>query len=184
MPIFRLPDFSLGIIAGLIYARGWRSIPNRGMLFGVSLALALFAGVFSPLLPLCFRAPLAAPLFALLVYSLACSRGPFARLLAWRPIYKLGDASYSIYILQSPLMAYFLYVTQGSAAAQNGSRTLLGWGGFVLYCAILICLSLACYTYIESPARKWISSVLNNRIRNVEPASLDAVPIRDGVPVG
>jgi len=163
MPIFRLPDFLLGIVAALVYVRGRRGVPVRGLLFGVSMGLALFTGVLSPFVPPGFRAPVAAPLFALLVYALACSRSALPRFFAWRPVYQLGDASYSLYILQSPVMAYLLYLTQGSVAGQSSGRASLGWPGFALYCAILIGLSLACYAYIENPARKRIAALLSPR---------------------
>ncbi|HTX39593.1 MAG TPA: acyltransferase [Bryobacteraceae bacterium] len=176
MPIFRLPDFILGIMTAQVYLRGWRNFPARGMLFAVSMALAVFTAVLFPVVPADFRAPLATPLFALMVYSLAGDRGLLARFLACRPIYALGDASYSVYILQSPIMAYYLYFTQRSAATLSVSRAPLGWGGFILYSAILIGLSLGCYTYIERPARLRISALWSNRIWT-RPARSDAVTI-------
>ncbi len=178
MPIFRLPDFILGIIAAQVYLRGRRSFPSRGMLFAVSMALAVFTAVLFPVVRADFRAPLAIPLFAVLVYSLAGDRGLLARFLAWRPIYDLGDASYSVYILQSPIMGYFLYFTQRSAAAQSVSRAPLSWSGFILYSAILIGLSLGCYTYIERPARKRILALWSSHIWT-QPARLDAVTVGD-----
>ena len=63
----------------------------------------------------------------------------------------LGDASYAIYILQSPVIAYFLLGTQGV-----GSCTPLNWSQITVYSAILIGLSLVCFDWLETPARRWI----------------------------
>ncbi len=154
VPVFRLAEFVLGVAAGVDYlGRGsaWRfgTVP-------VSAALACFA-VFSPFWvhPL-LRGSLAAPLFAALVCSLACGGGMLGRLLSWRPVHTLGEASYAIYILQSPVMAWFLAVTRGVGA--GGRRAPLAWAGFAVYTAILLLVSLACYRWLETPARRWIQS--------------------------
>jgi peptidoglycan/LPS O-acetylase OafA/YrhL len=154
MPVFRLAEFVLGVAAGAGYLR---REPGRCLsAVPVSVVLAGFAA-FSPLLvhPV-LRGALAAPLFAALVYTLASGGGILGQLLSWRPVVTLGNASYAIYILQSPLMAWFLLATRGASA--ESSRTTLGWAGFATYAAILTAVSLACHAWFETPARRWIQS--------------------------
>lgn len=147
VPLFRLPEFGLGIVTGLLFLRGVRI---RGLL-PASIGLGAFAVLSPDYLSVGLRGAVAAPLFAMLVFSLACDRGMVNRFLGRRRLQKLGDASYAIYILQSPVMAYFLLGTQGI-----GTRAPLSWVHFWIYCTILIGISLACYRWLETPARRWI----------------------------
>lgn len=146
VPLFRLPEFVLGVATGLLYldrrAGGW--------LWQSAAAVGLFLLLPPDSLPAGIRNAIAAPLFAVLVYALASSEG----ILTSRPMRKLGDASYAIYILQSPVMAYFLLATQGMSA--GGTRSPLTWMQFTLYCAILTGVSIACFEWWETPARRWI----------------------------
>jgi peptidoglycan/LPS O-acetylase OafA/YrhL len=154
MPVFRVAEFVLGVAAGAGYLRRG---PGRGFAaVPVSVVLAAFAALSPLLFPAVLRGALAAPLFAALVYTLASGGGILGRLLSWRPVSILGNASYAIYILQSPLMAWFLLVTQGTSA--GSVRAPLGWAGFAAYTAILTVVSLACYAWLETPARRWIQS--------------------------
>jgi peptidoglycan/LPS O-acetylase OafA/YrhL len=154
IPLFRLAEFVLGVAAGVDYLRR-----GSGRRFGAAPVSAVLAGfaVFSPLwIHPVLRGALAAPLFALLVGELASGGGMLGRLLSWRPVYGLGEASYAIYILQSPAMAWFLVATRGVEA--GGRRAPLDWAEFATYAAILIAGSLACYKWLETPCRRWIQS--------------------------
>ncbi len=154
MPVFRLAEFVLGVAAGAGYLR--RGPESRLAAGPVSVTLAVFATLSPFFVHPVLRGALAAPLFAALVYTLASGGGMLGRLLSWRPVFALGNASYAIYILQSPLMAWFLLVSQGVSA--GGRREAVGWGGFASYTLILTAASLACYAWLETPARRWIQS--------------------------
>jgi len=162
--VFHLAEFVMGVAAGLIFLRAPAGRRESRWLMPVCAALAVFAAFSPPYVPGDLRGALAAPLFALLVYSLSASGGAFSRFLAWRPLYMLGDASYAVYILQSPAMAYFLLATQGMQAA--GARAALGWTQFALYVGCLTAASLACFTYLETPARRWITSLYERPSRS------------------
>jgi peptidoglycan/LPS O-acetylase OafA/YrhL len=56
-------------------------------------------------LRLMLRHGLVAPLYLAIVADLAAGRGLFARLFEWRPLAKLGDASFSLFMWQLPMIA-------------------------------------------------------------------------------
>ena len=150
-PLFRLGEFVLGVAAGILFLNR-RRVP--GWLLPATIAvLAGYLTFASSWVPAGLRGAIAAPLFAMLVYALADPRGGRQQVLAWGPLNRLGEASYAIYILQSPVMAYWLLVTQG--AQPGGVRTPMGWAGFLVYTAMLIAISLLCHSHIERPLRTW-----------------------------
>ncbi len=161
MPVFRLAEFILGVAAGGAFLRG--NFSFRRAMAPVSLALAAFAALSPFLIPPLLRGALAAPLFAILVCSLASGGGMLGRLLSTRPLQTMGDASYSIYILQSPVMAWFLVAARGVHA--GAQRTPLTWPEFAVYTGILVAGSLACNVWFEAPARRWIQAAAAPRER-------------------
>jgi peptidoglycan/LPS O-acetylase OafA/YrhL len=180
MPVFRLAEFVLGVAAGAAFLRG--NLGFRRATVPVALALAAFAALSPFLVPSLLRGALAAPLFAILVCSLASGGGMLGRLLSTRPLQALGDASYSIYILQSPVMAWFLLAARGVHG--GAQRTPLSWNEFAVYAAILVAASLACGAWLETPARRWIQSAAVARKRckiendSYDPPDTAAVPCR------
>jgi peptidoglycan/LPS O-acetylase OafA/YrhL len=92
---------------------------------------------------------LLAPVFAVLITSLAAGRGPVAAILATRPLVALGDASYSLYLLHIPLVILWSKVTTfllGESFHTSSGSTV----GFVLSAVVA---SLLCHRYIELPMR-------------------------------
>jgi peptidoglycan/LPS O-acetylase OafA/YrhL len=100
-----------------------------------------------------------APAIAMLLFLSARYRGPITDVLSSPMLVKLGEASYSIYLIH-----LFIY---GAALAQ--APTPLG-GGFLedsfllfrLLCmvALVLLISLGTYTFVEVPARNWLRKVV------------------------
>lgn len=70
----------------------------------------------------------------------------------------LGEISYSLYVLQWPVMEAYSLLRVWAISYPKGTLAdseLLG-----VLCT-LICASLVCYHYIENPARKWITDKLS-----------------------
>lgn len=88
-----------------------------------------------------------APLYGVLIYSLCEPRNWFARLLSVRWLYYLGEASYSVYILQLPV--YGLWLSVGLVPANAG-------GLFYLYLASLLIVSAVLFRWYETPLRRWM----------------------------
>lgn len=112
---------------------------------------------------------LAAPVIAVLVASLRTDRGPLAAFLATRPMQFLGRISYSVYLIQIPL----LMLTE-SAIKALGVRPPTGspWHGdelSLVYLAALVATAALSHHVIEAPARHSFLR-LRRRPRPVPPA--------------
>jgi peptidoglycan/LPS O-acetylase OafA/YrhL len=92
-----------------------------------------------------------APSAAALVFTAARYRNVFSRLLTSPPALKLGDASYSIYLVHFlVLMTVFKLVGPSAHGAMFDVVTLL------LAMAAVLALSMLLYTFYEAPARNWL----------------------------
>ena len=155
VPLTHLADFVAGCVAARLYVLGLSKPASRRENRLGSLALYASIGAIVGLMftngPAFFepyRYDLAyLPFFTLLVFGLARYRTPLRGWLGSRPMVRLGEASYSFYLLHQ----YFL----------NGLRADPG-DGLTIYLYVVMmfgicCLvSLAAYQYIESPARRLI----------------------------
>lgn len=90
-----------------------------------------------------------APLFALLILGITCSRNGFTRLLATPAFVFLGEISYSIYILQFPVHELCEKLLAGRL--DEGGDLFFG-----VYLVLLIGVSVVVYRYFEMPAKRLI----------------------------
>lgn len=91
-------------------------------------------------------------LFALLIMALASSRGPAARLLAWRPVVWLGEISFAVYLFHQPAMH--------SLAYHFGPDLPIP-----IVFGVIVGIAAAAHHGIETPARRYI-------LRTAEPRSV------------
>jgi peptidoglycan/LPS O-acetylase OafA/YrhL len=150
-PIFRLPEFAIGILLGRAYVLGRFRHVNGNLLTSIAFASIFVVLAFCPNLPHPLLANgLLAPLFALLIVGLAHGRGPIAWFLSLPFMVTLGEASYGIYILQIPLALLI------KAPPPYHSMRML-----CLYCTLLLLCSVLSWRFVESPLRKrirrWLS---------------------------
>jgi peptidoglycan/LPS O-acetylase OafA/YrhL len=146
-PLLHLPEFLLGIVvAGLHFAWRARSGPWTWPLWP---ALIVFAALLhGPSLPhLVLHNGLLAPVFGWLILTLARPEPYVSRLLAWRPLVLLGEASFSLYIVHMPLWMWYASVGK---RLLGGERPALD---FPLYLALSLGASLLLYRAVELPAR-------------------------------
>jgi peptidoglycan/LPS O-acetylase OafA/YrhL len=71
----------------------------------------------------------------------------------------LGWASYSLYILQSPLWRLYWLAQGKDAGAVHSVEEVLP------FVALLICVSVAVYWFFERPTEKWIKGHFGGRQR-------------------
>jgi peptidoglycan/LPS O-acetylase OafA/YrhL len=157
-PIFRLPEFVLGIcLARAFYPEPGRARVDPGARRFGSLAVAAVAGILVALaladrIPrLLIEAGLFDPLYGALIVGLASGTGRLQALLSIGILRVLGEASYAIYILQAPIGAWMLRWLDVPAEA-------IGPALFAAYAAGLIALSVAVFFLVEVPMRSWIRS--------------------------
>jgi peptidoglycan/LPS O-acetylase OafA/YrhL len=149
-PLVRFPEFVLGIVAGRLYLDmgAPRDSARWTWPAAASLAVLFVALGCSPAIPyVVLHNGVLAPVFALLVTSLAAGGGAIARVLASRPLVALGDASYSLYVLHLPLFVPFAH----------GVSRLLGPSFYatpfftLTFVAFAVGAALLCHRYVERP---------------------------------
>lgn len=147
-PLLRLPEFLMGMAAGLLFLRnpGHRRLAWPLLLGGIAATIAIIAA--SPRIPyLMLHTALPAPAFAAIVYGIAL-RPAGVRILEHPILEALGEASYPFYLLHATIIAmYFLDWKTGLAKHQ----TLRGFATWLL---LAIGVSIAVDRFIERPLRR------------------------------
>ncbi|WP_438027537.1 acyltransferase family protein [Sorangium sp. So ce233] len=174
-PLLRLPEFAFGVCLGQYHlARRARGAPlggGRGAWLAagssaVLVALFCFGGRFTDaryVLQIVMF-----PLFGLLILGLAEGGGALGRFLATRPMVRLGEASYAVYILQVPLWLIFAKALLTPEVRAERTPSALALLAFV---AVLVAASFLAYGLIEAPAREWLKQrLLAGRSRPVASA--------------
>ena len=94
------------------------------------------------------RHGLLAPLYLVIIYDLAHGRGLLARVLALPGLRPLGDASFSIFVLQLPIGLIVL----GTATAMQ----LPSFLSVPMAISIVVAVSLLSTNYLEKPVSRWL----------------------------
>jgi len=144
LPLTRLFEFVAGIYAAILFLQLREARADRH-----ALALKLISGSLAALIVLALWQPfspvfyLASPLFAALILGLALMDRPVINVLNRRVLIKLGEASYSLYLIHVPI-AYLAYMA--------GFRQSNGW----LVIVFAIAASVVIFRFYEEPMRKRI----------------------------
>jgi len=152
-PLFRLPEFVIGIVLGKELLAGTRLPRASASISIVAVVLVLMA---APGLPyLLIHNGLLVPLFALVILSLATHSGLLARFFGSRPLVALGEASYALYILHVPLFMIARSVTKAMAPS------FVDTGPFcALYAALATVASFIAFRVVEVPMRSRVRAAL------------------------
>ena len=151
-PFVRLPEYLFGVVLGryeLVRRERRLDRPGRGGLFSLgALAVITFVMLEAGALPYpVLHNGLLLPAFAFLLIGLADGGGAVAWLLSRRPVVKLAETSFSIYVFQWPLMAWMSLTLGHWLSPQSaGFRLLLA--------AAVLAVSLVSYRHLERPAEK------------------------------
>ncbi|MDO1559375.1 acyltransferase [Brevundimonas sp. 2R-24] len=156
-----LYGFFLGLIVYRVFS--WRRAPGKGWLEAL-LILAALAFIWVATGPWTVLASL---VFAPVIWVLAGDRGPVARALTWKPLVKLGDVSYGVYLIHMLLIVLMLIAAR-KLGLFHERRVDLGsmWLNDLLtlgFLALVIALAVASYRYIETPARDAVGAWLRRR---------------------
>jgi peptidoglycan/LPS O-acetylase OafA/YrhL len=158
-PLLWLPLFVLGICMGELRLERRASLPIRGKravwlgVFTAWLMALIVLAITSSLqrksqLLLCYA--VAAPC-ALLILLLAMDGNPISRFLSGSSLVLMGEASYSLYILHRPIHDWFGWIEKHWGIFSTGTT-----GGFALYLATCLMMSMVALKWIEYPCRDWI----------------------------
>jgi peptidoglycan/LPS O-acetylase OafA/YrhL len=154
-PLLHVATFIVGVCSGILFVRNYHWLFGKGK----QLILAITAVVGLIVLYTAYKDfdiynyqhnGLLAPLFVFVIYSLAIMKGKFIDILASRPFVFLGSISYSIYILQYPV----LQICQKYLPLLKGRET---GDIFYPYFIVLVFCSIITYLFIEKPARIFLT---------------------------
>ena len=162
-PLMHLNSFVLGMVFG-IYLKNTSAIkePNNNTLWLIISALTIFILVWArPHLELIFGLKLAytngllAPLFLAFILFLARHKGLITKLFSHSWLLLLGEASYSLYILQKPIHGIYDKIVVPRIALSENLH-------FYIFLILLIFISILSYKYLETPMRKIIRRKLSD----------------------
>ncbi len=160
-PLLRLPEFLMGACCGFLFVRNSIHRKWATPLAVIGLVAFIAVAAFSSRIPYpVIHSGLLAPAFAAIIYGIAL-RPAWARLLEFRPLVLLGDASYSLYLLHSVVLPMFFQPDFQHPKHYFIWQILMG-------VFIAIAVSVAVYLGIEEPLRR--------KLRPKRPAKPELVP--------
>jgi peptidoglycan/LPS O-acetylase OafA/YrhL len=146
-PLVYYPVFILGVLVfRLVQARPPPAGSGTGMALltlAAALAITLLSYWAGDYLTYGIHAGMLAPVYGVLIYSLCAERNGVARLLSGRVFSELGEASYSVYILQMPVFGLLARFFSGP---QDGAF-------FYICLAVLVAVSWILFRWYETPIR-------------------------------
>jgi peptidoglycan/LPS O-acetylase OafA/YrhL len=151
-PVFRIPEFLFGATAGVLFVRRrpMTQLRHRCYLALGSLGFIVGFWAFDGQLPApMFSNGIFAPFLVMVLIGLAGSR---SRIWTHSFFVRLGDASYSLYLLHIPVFLWMSVIDRKTLQLQEHSFPIF----FIAYLAIVIGASLLSLTYIEQPSRQFI----------------------------
>jgi peptidoglycan/LPS O-acetylase OafA/YrhL len=148
-PLFRVPEFAFGVAAGILFSRTppVSGLARRFVILVGWIGFVVGFWLLEPLVPgPMISNGLLMPFLALLLVGLAYSS---AWMLNHSVFVQLGEASYSLYLLHIPLLAWMGLIDRRQFHLQEHHPNLF----FVIYLALTIVASLASLHFVEIPAR-------------------------------
>lgn len=140
LPIFRLPEFVLGMLVARYKPRDSSTGSRMLWLSGAAILILLTLNTHR------FVTLIIVP-YAALVWAVAYKQSRLKQWLETRVLVLLGGASYAIYLLQEPVLAWL----------RRWSGTSLGMAGVLwIYVPVLIVFGIAVFLTVEEPSRRLI----------------------------
>lgn len=163
-PLMHLNTFIIGFVAGAwlqegrLQALASPTLNNRGLVLVSLLTIGLLV-IRPPLMAQTgihfdYTNGLIAPLFLLFIVLLALNTGRLSTVLQQRWLVLLGEASFSLYILQKPLHGIYEKVLPAWIAPDSALH-------FYLFIVLLTITALFSYWFFETPLRKLINNFVN-----------------------
>lgn len=153
-PLFHLSTFLFGMAAGRIFKNKSdvliKNIRTIEILSAVSVIVLCFLIISKNLLfNKFYQNGLLAPVFVLLIYTIALSKQRVLRFFTSKRLEYLGEISYGIYILQFPVSILVFGVI-------DRIKKLSPTASFYIYSIILVGVAALTYEFIEKPCRRMI----------------------------
>jgi peptidoglycan/LPS O-acetylase OafA/YrhL len=147
-PLMHINEFTIGNVAGLFYLRLRNK--QRNLDFAVIFIVAIMVICFSLVPRASFlHDGLAGIIFVPLILLLALNNGKISSVFSNKYLLILGEASYTMYILQSPIRTFSFALFKKMHVFNNNIQ-------FYVFFVILVSVSICCYFFVEIPAKNWI----------------------------
>lgn len=141
LPLFRIPEFILGVAAQVLVSRGKGPRPAVAPAALAGFVVLQFLSFPDPVVS-ALRSGVSLVCIALLVTALGSSRTWVPKGRSMDFLVLLGNASYSVYLLQFPVMYWWERCGGGKGVASR-----------IGYFAVLVAVSIAVYRWYESKMR-------------------------------
>lgn len=150
-PLLNANQFIVGMVAGVAFLRHRERVDARRRILGWGVVLSTllilaWLEISPPVSQANLRLGLLSPYFAMLLLYLACTDGPTARFLSLSVVVLLGEASYSVYLLQTPMARLFHEIMPNMV-------------GSALAFVALMTASVASFLWFERPVRKMLRKI-------------------------
>jgi peptidoglycan/LPS O-acetylase OafA/YrhL len=170
-PLFRLPEFLIGMVIGRIYSeqaaanardgKGTGAWMSCGAFIAVILCLMFSEEIVGPTASyMLLHNGILAPIFALGVAGLALGGGPLAALCSWRWVVTLGESAYAIYLLHFPFLAYSVAVFIDGTKKNPPQAPPEPWTYLVVFLVGTTMLSVFVHTRMERNLRRQIRDLV------------------------
>ena len=174
-PLMHLNAFILGFVVGVVFKDKKHTLASftkisTPSILAVTSVIAAIIGFQKEItaflgFEIALTNGLLAPLFLLVIVLLSLNNGFIARVFSFKGLVLLGEASFSMYILQRPIYGIYQRILLPRLDISETAH-------FYLYLALLIIISILSYKLFETPLRKLIRSINkpvgNNTARSVQ----------------
>jgi peptidoglycan/LPS O-acetylase OafA/YrhL len=171
LPPFHLSTFALGILLarwqtlqqgqrGKERIRAWQVSAVLGLSVGGVALSVLLVPLFRVAAP--YNNGLLAPIFAGFIWALSAVSTPLSRCLCSRWLVALGNSSYALYLIHTPMLALFRHFQWVTHAF------------YPVYLALCVGLSLLSFYYFETPIRLWLLERVQMHLVRNTPATISA----------
>ena len=159
-PLSHFGSILIGISGGYLYLKRSEWFNKTGLLPLIVLVISIFINYFAlqnrpmirQIIGLRFSSSLFSILFLFLILSLVFSKSVITKLLSIPVLVLLGEASYSLYILQKPMYKIYTNVLQELPATFSLNQD----SKFYIFAIFHILISIASLYIIEKPGKKLI----------------------------
>ena len=152
-----LAGFVIGMLTYLAYIENWgKSFLSSGWtvliaVLGLTIALHFNANDIIKVL-----------FFPIILISAAYGSPTINKILITKPLQKLGDWSYSIYLIHQPFLNFFTLVILAATQPKIGQLALNlsqggSWAVVIVFIIFILLVSFLSYRFIEVPMRKFIN---------------------------
>ncbi|MEU1631148.1 acyltransferase [Streptomyces sp. NPDC020096] len=175
LPISRLPEFVLGMLAARMSGMGIR-LPRSGVLLAASSVISTIVVSSSYLpQPFMFVAATVVPLVVLVHATAELDLRGKPSLLRWRPVVFLGEMSYAVYLVHLMVLgvAYVSLTSRGWSALQAVLAAL----------PVALLASYLLYVRVERPCMRRLLALGGRAARRTEPVDSNK-PGRSDTPYG